>query len=267
MNELKCNADRFAGFADIYDYARPRCPEKVIDYILRYMGRKPSVVVDIGCGTGLSTFVWSQISDTVIGMDPSEDMLAIARQKSEGYKNVSFILAFSDRTGLDDNFADIVTCSQSFHWMNPETTLKEAARILKEGGIFAAYDCDWPPVCGLEAEYEYNALFRKVKEIEDVRPELRNRFKSWPKEEHLMNIKKSGLFRYAREIVFSASEECDAARFINIAFSQGSLQSILKSGITEIEPCIKSFTDRIESIFGNEKFTVDFCYRMRIGIK
>ena len=40
--------------------------------------------------------------------------------------------------------ADIVTCSQSFHWMEPEPTLAEIARILRPGGVFAAYDYDWP---------------------------------------------------------------------------------------------------------------------------
>jgi len=48
MEDLKCIAERFTGFADIYDNSRPRCPEKVIDIILRYLERKPSVVVDLG---------------------------------------------------------------------------------------------------------------------------------------------------------------------------------------------------------------------------
>ena len=61
--------------------------------------------------------------------------------------NVNFVSGFSDNTGLENSSVDIITCSQSFHWMNPETTLNEASRILKKGGVFAVYDCDWPPVC------------------------------------------------------------------------------------------------------------------------
>lgn len=44
--------------------------------------------------------------------------------------DVRYISGFSDKTGLEDNSVDIVTCSQSFHWMNPETTLNEVSRIL-----------------------------------------------------------------------------------------------------------------------------------------
>ena len=116
---LQLNADRFLGFADIYNNARPKCPEKVKKIMQKYLGKTPDVVVDLGCGTGLSTRTWSSVSNKVIGIEPS---------------------------------ADIITCSQSFHWMNPEKTLKEVSRILKKGGVFATYDYDWPPVCNWEAE-------------------------------------------------------------------------------------------------------------------
>lgn len=31
---LQLNADRFLGFADVYDNARPKCPEKIKEIIL-----------------------------------------------------------------------------------------------------------------------------------------------------------------------------------------------------------------------------------------
>lgn len=265
--KLQINADRFTGFADVYDKARPKCPEKVKNIILKYLGHSPSMVVDIGCGTGLSTFIWSGISKEVIGIEPSTDMLNIAIQNSDGVENVRFVSGFSDKTGLEDNSIDIVTCSQSFHWMNPETTLNEVSRILKDKGIFAIYDCDWPPVFNWEVEKEYNCLFEKVKEFETVKPELKNSFKSWPKDKHLHNIMSCGKFQYVREVVFSNSEECDAQRFIAIALSQGGLQSILKAGISEFEPYLNKFKERVNSILGNKNITIDFCYRMRIGVK
>lgn len=130
---LQLNADRFLGFADVYDSARPKCPEKVKEIILKYLGESPSLVVDLGCGTGLSTRIWSEVSNKVIGIEPSIDMLKIAREKSVGSENIKFINTFSDNTGLDKGCADIITCSQSFHWMNPETSLKEVKRILRKG--------------------------------------------------------------------------------------------------------------------------------------
>lgn len=264
---LQLNADRFLGFADIYDNARPKCPGKVKEIILNYLERTPSLVVDLGCGTGLSTIIWNEVNNKVIGIEPSTDMIEIARKKATGFDNVKFISGFSDNTGLDDISTDVITCSQSFHWMNPETTLKEVSRILKKGGVFATYDCDWPPVCNWKVELEYNKLFKKVNEIESTYPDIKDSFKKWDKNKHLSNIKNSGYFRYVREIVFSNSENCNADGFIAMALSQGGLQAILKANIDEINPFLSLFKEKVIDIFGNNEFRIEFCYRMRIGIK
>lgn len=60
-NILQKNADRFKGFADIYDSARPKMPTYPVKIIKRYLGRTPETVVDLGCGTGLSTLVFDDI--------------------------------------------------------------------------------------------------------------------------------------------------------------------------------------------------------------
>lgn len=267
QKNLQLNAERFLGFADVYDNARPKCPEKVKEIIVKYLGNTPSLVVDMGCGTGLSTTIWSEVSSKVIGIEPSTDMIKIAKEKSSGLDNVVFISAFSDNSGLNNNCADVITCSQSFHWMNPEATLNEVSRILKKGGVFAVYDCDWPPVCNWEAEFEYHKLFEKVKGIESAHPDIKDSFVRWDKDRHLTNIKNSGKFRYVREIVFSNSENCNAQRFIAIALSQGGVQAIIKANINEINLYLTAFEERILNIFGNAEYKIDFCYRMRIGIK
>ncbi|SPF52663.1 Methylase involved in ubiquinone/menaquinone biosynthesis [Candidatus Desulfosporosinus infrequens] len=261
------NADRFLGFADVYDKARPKCPEKVKEIIIKYLGNTPSLVVDMGCGTGLSTTIWSKESSKIIGIEPSADMLKIAKENSSGLDNITFISSFSDNTGLDNGCADVITCSQSFHWMNPEATINEVARILKKGGVFAVYDYDWPPVCNWEAELEYNKLSEKVKDIESSHPDLKDSFVRWDKNEHLANITNSGKFRYVREIVFSNSENCHAQRLIGLALSRGGLQAILKANISEVKPYLTDFEKRILDIYGNTEFKIDFGYRMRMGIK
>lgn len=261
------NAERFLGFANIYDSMRPKSPRKVKEIILKYLSKNPSIVVDIGCGTGLSTILWSDVSNKVIGIEPSEDMLEKAKENSIGLENVEFISGFSDNTCLENICADIITCSQSFHWMNPETTLKEVARVLKGNGIFAVYDCEWPPVCNWEAELEYNKLFEKVNEIEMKSPELKDKFSKWDKENHLSNIQRSGYFRYVREIVFSNTEMCNAKRFIGIALSQGGLQSVIKFNPEEINQFLNYFEERVIDIFGEKEFEIDFSYHMYIGVK
>ena len=162
---------------------------------------------------------------------------------------------------------DAVVCSQSFHWMEPESTLAEVNRILKPGGVFATVDCDWPPVCHWQAEKAYTELFRKVLEIEETNPDVKNSFVRWNKEGHLANIRRSGVFTYAREIVFSNTEKCTSERLAELAKSQGGLQTILKKAPEMIEKDLVAFEKAVSATFGHDEFDIDFGYRMRIGVK
>ena len=142
---FQANIKRFTGFALVYNAYRPEPPAVLLD-ILTQLARvdRPELVVDIGCGTGLSTRIWSERANQVIGVDPSTDMLDHAREVPTP-ENVSYRKGLSNQTGLPDGCADIVTCSQSLHWMEPDTTFAEAHRLLRTGGAFAAYDYDQPP--------------------------------------------------------------------------------------------------------------------------
>lgn len=259
------NAGRFTGFADVYDQARPAMPFYPVNIIRNYLGRKPQRVVDLGCGTGLSSLVWKGQCDELIGIEPSDDMLAVARLKE--MEGISFRKGFSRETGLENASVDAVVCSQSFHWMEPELTLAEVNRILKPGGIFATVDCDWPPVCNWKVEKDYSELFRKVQDIEETYPAISESFVRWNKEGHLNNIRQSGYFMYAREIVFSNTEKCTAKRFVELARSQGGLQTILKKAPQLIEEEIRSFENIVFDTLGPDEFAIDFGYRMRIAVK
>lgn len=260
----KINSNRFLGFAQLYENSRPTIPDNACNIILNYLEHKPEQIVDLGCGTGLSTLPWLGKCDNIIGIDPNKEMLSIAKQKSN---DILFIKAYSNNTTLPDNSTDIVICSQSFHWMNPTDTLAEVNRILKSNGVFATVDCDWPPVCSLEAELAYSLLLNKVRFIELENKDIFKTFQRWNKDKHLQNIKQSGCFRYSREIVFMNNEKCNADRFIGIALSQGGLQTILKTRPELIEKDIELFEKKIKSIYGDKEFNISFCYRMRIGVK
>lgn len=261
------NSDRFKGFAELYDEARPTCPHYVVAIIRKYLGNNPALVVDLGCGTGLSTMIWDGVSVNIIGIEPSADMISVARAKAGNSTSIEFIQRYANDTKLDDNRADVVSCSQSFHWMEPQSTLREVNRILKAGGIFFTIDCDWPPVCNWEAELAYQELDGFVKKIEMEDPLIQDTFIRWDKKKHLEHIKSSGYFTFVREIVFINQESCTAKRLISLAKSQGGLQTILKKEPDVIANQLKAFEDKINDIFKDREFEIDFCYRMRIGIK
>jgi ubiquinone/menaquinone biosynthesis C-methylase UbiE len=269
-NHLSNNVIRFNGFADLYDQHRPEAPVQVVQLLTQYVGHKPTLVLDIGCGTGLSTFVWNGYADEIIGIEPNDDMRAIALAHLdvvEGNPPITFIKGYSDQTSVASLSADIVTCSQSFHWMEPQSTLQEVNRVLKPGGVFAAYDCDWPPTLHWSLEADYMNLLEKADIVLEQHVDASERANKWNKNEHLQQIQKSGLFRYTREIVFHNIESCNSERYVHLAISQGSVQSVLKHELPDLEQDIENFKALADDYFNGRTLDVMFNYRMRIGVK
>ena len=187
-----------AGFADAYDGARPSPPAVVLDVLERCAGGRPRLVVDLGSGTGLSSRAWVDRAERVIGVEANPAMLAIAREAAPA-ANVSFVEGYADATGLDAGAADIVTCAQSFHWMDPRSVLPEVARLLRPGGVFAAYDYDVVPVIDPRVDAAFSRII-------DVRWDARERLgiragtSVWPKSEHVARIRESGKFAFVRQV-------------------------------------------------------------------
>ena len=73
------NVRRFSGFAGDYDRHRPSPPEILADLVAKFSGTpRPTLVVDLGSGTGLSTRYWADKAEQVIGIEPTADMRAQA---------------------------------------------------------------------------------------------------------------------------------------------------------------------------------------------
>lgn len=252
--------ERFLGYADTYDEGRPKLPSKAIELLKIYLDKDIDTIVDIGCGTGLFTEVCTRFANNVIGIEPSIDMLNKAKTKNN--KKMTFIQGYGDKTGLECECADIVICSQAFHWMKPETTIKEVYRILKKGGIFAVIDADYPPVINKELE-ELNAyLHRKTANLENYE----NKWVS-NKNEHLNNIRKSGLFEYSREICFLHIEKYDQERFKKFLLSQSSMQHAIKYNYDMIIDELNTLDSRLYKVFNGKTLDAMYPYKMKIGIK
>ena len=251
-----------SGFAAGYDSHRPSPPLALIDVLcLEAQVERPALVVDLGSGTGLSTRAWAERADEVVGVEASPEMREHAEAATSA-ANVRFRQAFAHETGLPDATADVVTCSQSFHWMEPEPTLAEAARILRTGGVFAAYDYDWPPIVHWEVEAAFEDLLRHTGRMRDKRGSPVYR-----KSEHLDRIRASGHFRYARELVLHARERGSAARIVGMALSLGPLTVLLNEGVTEEEVGLAGLREVADRALGNREVDVFLGYRVRLGVK
>ena len=257
---------RFSGFAADYDAYRPTPPPVIADILCAFaQAARPGLVVDIGCGTGLSTRLWSGRAARVVGIDPSPDMLAQACAATTN-PAISYCAGTSGATGLAGGQADIVTCSQSLHWMEPAETFAEAARLLRPGGVFAAYDCDWPASVGswrvMAAEAELAAAATRVHNERGFAPGL----KRWDKSGHLARMRECGRFRYVTEQVFHSVERGNAKRFVRLLLTQGVIQTLLKHGLSEDEIGVTAFRALAEAELGSALRDWYFSYRMRIGV-
>ncbi|BGP48657.1 trans-aconitate methyltransferase 1 [Rhodotorula kratochvilovae] len=129
--------------AAAYAASRPSYPPALFQHILAYCDRAPPssqdprTLLDLGCGPGVSTFDWLPLGrfDRVVGVDPSEGMVAAARnilaqrrEKGEVPEGVDvrFEVARADKLA-----------GQAAHWFNAPATYAELARVLKPGGAFA----------------------------------------------------------------------------------------------------------------------------------
>jgi SAM-dependent methyltransferase len=98
----------------------------------------------------------------VIGIDPSEEMLARAREADMGAR---YAKGEAAATGLEATSIDLVTVGQAFHWFEFAQVLPEFRRILTKNGWCAAFWNLRAPT-PLLAEYE-QVLNRHASEYAD----------------------------------------------------------------------------------------------------
>lgn len=260
----------WAGEADRYDRTRPRPPLALLDVLTQLIHLPhPALVVDLGSGTGLSTRVWGERAERVIGIEPDADMRtqAIEQSKQHPYAaRITYQEGVSQQTGLPDRSADIVTCSQSLHWMEPTSTLAEIERILRPGGVFAAYDYTWPPTLNWELEQIYEEMDNRFGALDRERG-LTQKLERWSKDEHLTRMRESGHFRFTRELLLHHVEQGDATRFTDLLLTNTYGHHFKLKTVTEQEIGFDRLRQAAWQYIGSEPIAWYFSYKVRLGMK
>jgi SAM-dependent methyltransferase len=253
------------GFAAAYDRYRPAPPPDLLRILtLLAQAARPRLVVDVGAGTGLSTRAWVGLAERVIGIEANPAMIAQASLATRG-SLVGYVAAFAQRTGLASGGADVVTCAQAFHWMEPAPVLAEAARILRTGGVFAAYDYDLPPVVQPEVDAAFVAHFEARRRARE-RLGLAAGASNWPKDRHLTQLRASGHFRFTREIVCHGNGQTDAATLVGLAESLGGPPELFGGQAPEVAESLRALTDTAHRLLGTRTWPMMVSYRIRLGI-
>ncbi len=129
------SANNFGGMSSEYDVARRGYPPNVYEYLHSLVPVQKPTVLDLGCGTGISTRELKANGFIVSGVDKDEQMIHVAREHGP---EVEYVVAPANDLPFEDTTFDIVAAFTAFHWFNNEESLKEIRRVLKPKGVFFA---------------------------------------------------------------------------------------------------------------------------------
>lgn len=107
-------------------------------------------ILDVGCGAGFYAVELLErvgAEGSVVGVDNSPQMLAMAKGRCQGHDNASFHEADATSLPVEDESFDAALCVQVLEYV-PDTTaaLAELHRALRPGGRLVVWDVDWATV-------------------------------------------------------------------------------------------------------------------------
>jgi SAM-dependent methyltransferase len=178
---------------------------------------------------------------------------------------VRYVEAYASETRLAEGAADIATAVQAFHWMEPQPVLAEAARILRARGVFAACDYDVPPVVQPDVDAAFAEHF-EARRAARRRLGLTAGASRWPKDQHLDQIRASGHFELARELVCDGRHETTAERVVGLAESIGGPRAIFTDQAPEVAETFERLRETAYRVLGDGTWPMVTCFRLRVGL-
>jgi SAM-dependent methyltransferase len=140
----------YGGFAYVYDRLMADMPYgEWLGWLEAYWGLRgrPETVLDLGCGTGTISIPLAASGLSVIGIDISEDMLAIARHKEASARSeigvsgaIQWVRADMRSLTLEQPVDAVISLCDCMNYLTEEADVRRAIRCvwdaLKSGGSF-----------------------------------------------------------------------------------------------------------------------------------
>ncbi|CCE82080.1 Piso0_002776 [Millerozyma farinosa CBS 7064] len=162
-----------------YDSFRPHYPPSFYELLYKFLTKSKDgadidhaeKVIDLGCGTGISTYPLLNIADTVIGVDVSQRMVDTANKLTEerckelqvSPSRIKFIagdaetFVESPNDEIRKNGVDLITCAECLHWFGSYPSFFKAChQLLKPGGTLAYWYYRDPIVVSISGDAKGN---------------------------------------------------------------------------------------------------------------
>ena len=134
-----------------------------VDDIIALSGvTKQMRVLDLACGTGITTCKFAKAAKEVAGLDITKEMLYQAQLKchSEKLTNINFKLGDVENLQYEDESFDIVFTRYGFHhFLDVKKVFDEMLRVCKRGGRIIVVD--------VALEKRYEKAFNEMERLRD----------------------------------------------------------------------------------------------------
>jgi len=126
--------DHFSDASSDYKAYRPQYPNELFEFLADLSPAKQNVW-DCGCGNGQASVALAEYFQNVFASDASEAQIKQAEKKP----NIQYSTSPAESMVASDNSLDMVSVAQAIHWFDHDKFFKEVDRVLKPGGVLAAW--------------------------------------------------------------------------------------------------------------------------------
>ncbi len=168
--------------------------------LIREVLTKDMTTLEVGCASGLVARAISNEVKKVYAIDISKKMIKKAKEINRE-ANIHFSVQNSEQLEFEDCFFDVVIIANVLHILkNPENSLKEIKRVLKNEGMLIAPTYLWKEV----------SLFGKIQKLVMKRRHFPI-YSEWDSEEYLMFLNENGFSCIKKSLINGPFNICYVA--------------------------------------------------------
>ncbi len=176
---------RFKAAAEHYLAGRPAYAQELISRIVRdlRLGAEDAVM-DLGCGPGQLAMHFAPFVRSVLAVDPSTEMLEVARHAAKRADNVHFKSGSSFDINPELGTFKLVTIGRAFHWMDRPDALQRLDAMVERDGAVVLFSDSHPRHRDNAWVDPYQTIIDNYS-AGDVQRE-RRRSADWPSDEEIL---------------------------------------------------------------------------------